>query len=453
MEDNVISGSPTKSFFIKMITRDISIKDAIIDLLDNSIDGASRISPKDFEGLFIKIEISGDEFVVIDNCGGFSLETAKKYAFRFGRPDNAPESTGSIGRFGIGMKRALFKIGKNFEVESKTNDDHFEVNVNVEEWSKREKKVKQGKDETEVTIEDWDFRYNIINDDNRNLNLNGTYVKVTNLYKEVADLFSEESFLNSLEEEIERLLNFSLEKNIHISLNGKKLSSKNIQIFNDQSKPFFYEGEKDGVRFKVIAGLGEVGNPDLSGWYIYCNDRLVVEGDKSEITGWGTPGIRKWHIDFVMFRGVVFMDSEETFKLPLTTTKKGIDATSDVYKSVSRYMKEAMTSVIPFLSQVTKLGNEANDYRKLLGENENKISVVEMKTSEFKDEIKNARFSPPELDSEKISQKKDTVRIAYDVKKKLANTVKLHSNSKSYKEVGETTFEYYCQMEEILANE
>ena len=41
---NIIEGSPTKQFFIDMITRDISIEDAIIDLLDNSIDGANRMA-------------------------------------------------------------------------------------------------------------------------------------------------------------------------------------------------------------------------------------------------------------------------------------------------------------------------------------------------------------------------------------------------------------------------
>lgn len=445
--NNLISGSPTKSFFIKMITRDISITDAIIDLLDNSIDGASKISAN-YEGLYINITINKNEFIVKDNCGGFSLETAQKYAFRFGRPDDAPETTGSVGRFGIGMKRALFKIGRQFQVESKTDQDHFEVNVDVNEWNSRTKLLKQD-DGMETTVEDWDFRYDNITEDTCNLTNNGTYISVTNLYDEVSELFHEDSFLNSLQEEIERLLNFSLEKGIKISLNGKDLESKNIQIFNDQSVPFLYEGEKNNVKYKVIAGLGDVGDPQVSGWYIYCNDRLVLEADQSEITGWGTGGLRKWHIDFVMFRGIVFMDSEETINLPLTTTKKGIDATSEVYKTVLRFMREGMSSVIPFLSQVTKLGNEANEYRKLLGERENRITVVDIKRADFQLQNNNGKFKAPELDAEKISMKNDTVRIAYDVKKNIANKVKLHSESRSYKEVGEATFYYYCKMEEL----
>ncbi len=443
-QDNIIQGNPTKTFFIEMITRDISIKDAILDLLDNSIDGANRLNPDTYEGLYINITINSNEFVVSDNCGGFSLDTAKKYAFRFGRPDDAPEARGSVGRFGIGMKRALFKIGKKFEVESKTDDNHFEVNVDVDEWRNKTKTITQNGQDIEV--EDWDFRYVNVTAENCNLSKNGTYVKVTNLHSDVADLFDDE-FLVALKDDIERLLNFSLEKKIKITLNGKELKSKDIKVFNENSEPYFYEGVKEDVRFKVIAGLGDVGNPSVSGWYIYCNDRLVLEADKSEVTGWGTTGLPKWHIDYVMFRGIVFLDAEETINLPLTTTKKGIDTTSDVYKSVLVYMKEAASNIIPFLKQVTKLGDEANNYRKLLAEQETKISVVEMKKIDVTPEKR--KFVAPAINIELIAQRKDSIRIAYDVKKEIANRAKYHSGSRSFKELGATTFDYYVKMEDL----
>ena len=60
MNTNIIEGNPTKKFFIEMITRDISIEDAIIDLLDNSIDGANKISPDDYSNLFIET-VAGTE--------------------------------------------------------------------------------------------------------------------------------------------------------------------------------------------------------------------------------------------------------------------------------------------------------------------------------------------------------------------------------------------------------
>ncbi len=32
--------SPTKAFFVRMITRDIALEDCVLDLLDNSVDSA-----------------------------------------------------------------------------------------------------------------------------------------------------------------------------------------------------------------------------------------------------------------------------------------------------------------------------------------------------------------------------------------------------------------------------
>ncbi|MEL6260324.1 MAG: hypothetical protein AAFR12_04585 [Cyanobacteria bacterium J06626_6] len=39
-----INAAPTKTFFVDMLTRDIDLKDAILDLLDNCIDGIQRVT-------------------------------------------------------------------------------------------------------------------------------------------------------------------------------------------------------------------------------------------------------------------------------------------------------------------------------------------------------------------------------------------------------------------------
>lgn len=446
MDNNTIDGNPTKKFFIEMITRDISIEDAIIDLLDNSIDGANNINPNDYSGLNIELKINSDEFSISDNCGGFSLETAQKYAFRFGRPDEAPKVNNTVGRFGIGMKRSLFKIGKNFVVESESATEHFKVEVDVDEWSKKKKTVIDD-DGVKTSIDDWNFNYQIIS--GNSLGHTGTIIKVSNLNNEVKDLFSDNNFLIDLTEDIQKLLNFSLLKGISITLNGRQLIGKKIELlYSENSKPYYADGNVGDVKYRIIAGLGEIGDPKQSGWYIYCNNRLVMEADTSNITGWGISPIPKWHINFVMFRGLLFLDSEETFNLPLTTTKKGIDATSEVYKTILPLMKSAMVSVLDFLKQIPQMGDRANEFRQMLCDTQERKSAMELKSIVFQEHVEK-RFEAPELDMDIISQKKETVRIAYDANKNVAYAAKIHAEARSYKELGEFSFEYYLRMEDI----
>lgn len=449
--DGRINGNPTKLFFINMITRDISIRDAILDLLDNSIDGAGRIKASDFSELWVKMTINKKELIIEDNCGGFSLDIARKYAFRFGRPSEAKSTQGSIGRFGVGMKRALFKMGKNFEVESKTHEDHFQIDVDVEEWkNQREMVEKAGK---KIEVDSWDFKYKEVDDEIKSLNQEGTYVRVSNLYPEVSYLFEEEQFLKSLKADIERLLNFSLEKGIKIFINGILLSKRDIIIFNDKTSPFLeigklQEGTTGEVSYRVIAGLGNTGEPAKAGWYIYCNNRLVLEADKSEVTGWKVGSIPQYTNDYAMFRGVVFLDSDDPINLPLTTTKKGVDSTSEIYRAVFRLMKESMHSVISFLRKVRKLENP-KEYRQLLAEQESeKLNIQELKTTAIEDDHKR-RFCPPPLDDQAIRQKPNTVRISFIANRKQAEQVKEHDGSKSFTQLGENLFNYYIKMEEL----
>ena len=116
-------GSPTKDFFIRMITKDISLIDCILDLLDNSIDGARRLVAQDNGDLskfIVSIDLDSENFIIRDNCGGISLSDAIDYAFHFGRRKDAKQDeSGGIGLYGIGMKHA---------------EDAFVVDVYVDAW-------------------------------------------------------------------------------------------------------------------------------------------------------------------------------------------------------------------------------------------------------------------------------------------------------------------------------
>jgi hypothetical protein len=133
-----IDAMPTKELFIDMMTRDIPLIPAIIDLVDNCADGARRTrGDGSYNGLWARVEISPKEFRIADNCGGMTVDIARKYAFRFGRAAGMPSVSHSIGEFGVGMKRAIFKLGNKFRVESAAATSRFVVEQDVREWAKK----------------------------------------------------------------------------------------------------------------------------------------------------------------------------------------------------------------------------------------------------------------------------------------------------------------------------
>src|SRR6266481_2016592 len=90
-DPNVINASPTKQLFIAMLTRDIGLIPAIVDLVDNCADGARGLrGEKSYNGLWARIELSPKAFRISDNCGGIPVKVARDYAFRFGRDEDAP---------------------------------------------------------------------------------------------------------------------------------------------------------------------------------------------------------------------------------------------------------------------------------------------------------------------------------------------------------------------------
>src|SRR5206468_1285406 len=114
---------------------DVQLTRAIIDLVDNCVDGAHRLrNDGRFDGLWVRIELDGDRFRVSDNCGGIPVQIARDYAFRFGRPKEALDTPHSVGLFGVGMKRTFFKLGQEFSVASRCSTEQFTLHVDVNKW-------------------------------------------------------------------------------------------------------------------------------------------------------------------------------------------------------------------------------------------------------------------------------------------------------------------------------
>jgi len=185
-----IVAKPTKEFFISMLSKDIGLIPAIIDLIDNSLDGALRLKRGDpFDGLHVDVKFDESKFSISDNCGGIPVNIARNYAFCFGRPEEMPRTDHSMGQFGVGMKRSLFKLGNFFTIESTTANSYFQVEQDVGVW-KRDP--------------EWKFRFAKLEEKKAQpSSKHGTKIVVEELHDAIKADFALSNFNTRLSEEIE----------------------------------------------------------------------------------------------------------------------------------------------------------------------------------------------------------------------------------------------------------
>ena len=364
---STVFAGPTKRFFVTMLTRDIALNDAILDLLDNCIDGILRQrksegkkkkSLKPYRGYRAAITANPNFFCIEDNCGGIPRDIAERSAFMLGRPEtDRDEDLETVGMYGIGMKRAIFKLGSDCSVTSQPSNaaERFRVDISPD-WLEDEKNWKLeligGR-----SVEKRDSA--------------GTTIKVKALHPEIGHQFNSErsSFLEDLHEEIANFYALILDKGFSVELNGVKVAPIKHQILMPRSikkgpsiAPYMYQGVIDDVTVELVVGFHralatefeldqETVQPrsqDDAGWTVICNDRVVLHRDKSMLTGWGRASVPRYHNQFISIAGVVVFRSNKSLKLPLNTTKRGLDSSSLVYLTVLDLMTEGLKKFTSF---------------------------------------------------------------------------------------------------------
>ncbi|MBY5797689.1 ATP-binding protein [Rhizobium leguminosarum] len=336
-----------------MITRDISLEDCILDLIDNSIDGAWKLeggmpaglsANADLSKYMIDIKIAAKQFSIVDNCGGISLRDAKDYAFTFGRKDGDDFENYSIGVYGIGMKRAVFKLGMNTTVTSTINTDSgldaFKVVIDVKEWLTRK------------DVKNWDFKISSATPRTEA----GVSIVVDNLTEGTATSFDDPAFQKRLRRIIARDYTIHLHYGLRIVLNGKPIVGWDIEMRSSselmpQRTHYVDLVGNDPVSVEIVAGMAapppddsadadEIDDDDAYGWYVVCNGRVVLAADKGEQSGWGTDGWPQWHGQYNGFIGLVLFTATNASLLPLTTTKRNVDVSSEVFRRARPKMRD-----------------------------------------------------------------------------------------------------------------
>ncbi|MFZ0909349.1 MAG: ATP-binding protein, partial [Candidatus Acidiferrales bacterium] len=216
--ENKIKADPSKAFFIEMLIRDISLDECILDLTDNSVHNLIRESNLDVMQTLlgkspaakrldanIAIATSAKEFRIEDTCGGITIDDAREDVFLFGKSKRETAHTG-LGVYGIGMKRAFFKLGRNITVESRTDTEEFRVDIDVDEWESRP--------------DDWSLSFAYARKRDKNGRQPGTTITVRDLNTSVKTYFDNISFQNELTRRLASTYALFLKAGLTLSING-----------------------------------------------------------------------------------------------------------------------------------------------------------------------------------------------------------------------------------------
>jgi hypothetical protein len=429
--------NPTKAFFVTMLTRDISLDDCILDLVDNSIDGAWKVSRKhpselrvnnDLSRFKIEIEFSEKHFRILDNCGGITLDDAAEYAFTFGRSSKQPKGEYSVGVYGIGMKRAAFKIGNHINVRSTYLESRklvgFQVPINVTNWMKNES-------------DDWDFDL----EEYPAASSAGVEIAISELSSETRMRFDDPAYAVSLRRVLGRDYVVPLMRGLRITVNGIEVTASTLELLQDTKFVPLRTSYSDGdVRVELIAGMRyrppDTNDPDesrtrsdaISGWYIICNGRVVLDADRTDVTGWGILGTPSWHPQYSGFVGIAFFSSKESASLPMTTTKRSVDTSSGVYRRALAKMQ------VPTRAWIDYTNGRKNDasVRGL------EATAVPREVSTLAPNAKVKLPKPKSASGERLAN----VGYAVPVGKLKALAAALGQRSMSQKDVGLKSFEY-----------
>ncbi len=424
---------PTKVLFIDVLTKDISVLDCILDLIDNSVDAYIRNKINDKRK--VEIEISKKRFSIYDTCGGISKDDVEKQIFKFGAPPKK-KNLSTIGFYGVGLKRAMFKLGKKIIFETDDKKNKSELTIKVPEWLKK-------------PDNDWILEGTSSESSLKKSEKPYTKITIDNFRKEALETFTS-TFEEKLKTTISRYYTMFSQKNqIEFFLNDKEpIQSLKLNIsISKELKPAIRTYSQDGVNVKIqtwIEPSTDARSGGHQGWNIFMNNRLILMDESSEKTGWTgeRKELPKMHPIYNQFRGNVFLDSKDPSKLPINTMKNDFNFENPIYVELKRKLCETARPLIDYLSK---------KYEKV-DEKESQTIATILKQEAYKGlkEIdattlnRSQKFKAPQI--KKID---NMVTISYKKPIIIVEKVKEHLSLKNKNEAGSLTFDYFVQNEEL----
>jgi hypothetical protein len=339
------------------------------------------------------------------------------------------------------MKRAIFKLGTKFRVESATANSRFVVEEDVQKWAAEPEK--------------WEFQFKELQEGIRVAKDNqGTTIEVTPLHDDVAEAFSLETFATELKDELEARLVDPISRGLAVTLNQIPVDAEPFTVLSDRRLAPAYKQLKypkqsaKTVTVKLYCGLGQSEDPEAAGWHVFCNGRLILEGDKTKTTGWdekaGDVSIPGFHGQFNHLRGYAYFDCDDPSRLPWNSTKTGINVDSLVFRAVRLEMMKLMRPVVDFL-------NKLKDEKKRRGDDDEIGPLEKLVSASGTQPVTQVKsrgfFELPTVKGVSAKAGPTMQRIQYDKPLDQVEDAMKALKVRSFKAVGEKTFDYFYKAE------
>jgi hypothetical protein len=165
---------------------------------------------------------------------------------------------------------------------------------------------------------------------------------------------------------------------------------------------------------------------------------MVIQGDKTQVTGWGET-FPRFSNKYNHFLGMVYFSSRDGRKLPWNTTKQGVEREAPVFQAALVEMKVQARPILNFLNALYPSdGDEEAGIDRDAFEKATSVSVTKLARQE-------STFSV--LRTQAITS--DWINILYKRKRADVDRIRRHLEKRklSASKIGEMTFDYYVAQE------
>jgi hypothetical protein len=317
--------------------------EAVHDLVDNAIDAArdrilagasSEVDqyglPSDYRGFVISLRFGAASISILDNCSGIDPSTLAERVFVTGSESS---HRFGIGFFGVGLKRALLRLGTSYMLHTDTGSRASRMTFGAAELG--------GSGTGRLSAMSRPTRGNP-----------RTLIHVSDLSASVRHETGAESWRRALLANFSRRYGRYIAKGLRLIVDGERVpgfapgfrsggpvplqssnftTAEGVQVFVDAGMHEAYRltHEADYVKEDIDQLTSQYG------WYFVCNDRVVRVASHEVELGWST----NWHQEYYGFLGWVHFVDSDVVSLPWDTKKTNIDPASAVFRQVASQLQ------------------------------------------------------------------------------------------------------------------